>query len=240
MFQPSADFGRRRSNAELLQEHEEADSFLMLLEAIDSGFQKMEQSDETFITSSGDRKTADDFPCVPIADLLPIRVATLEPGTTHRQRVLRGTIAVKKPTVAAAAGTLLQDEDGNLLWLYNLVPMSHSGNMAARRQNMEAALRMLPQGQALAIIEPFYKVMSDGSLGIHALGRSHDALAAAAAAICLEPHLAKGYYRAALATDALLQHGAAYKLMGAAADAQVEAQSRGGQKEGGRPSHKPR
>eukprot|EP00798_Chlamydomonas_sp_ICE-L_P029353 gene29353-12439_t len=323
MFQPSADLGRRRSNSELIREHEKA---------VDSGIQDLGQDIVTNITSWGDRKTADDFPCVPpIADLLPIRVATLEPNTTHRQRVLRGTIAVKKPTVAAAAGTLLQDEDGNLvkLWLYNLVPMSHSGetDAGARRQNWEAALSMLPQGQALAIIEPFYKVMSDGSLGIRvdnpaevifldslnrqdaatwrdqgttlfrsqhyddalwayskalqhqvsgagaagagaaggggagcgvgggalltslllnssacllALGRSHDALAAAAAAICLEPHLAKGYYRAALATDALLQHGAAYKLMEAAAGAQVEAQSRGGQEEGGWPSRRPR
>eukprot|EP00798_Chlamydomonas_sp_ICE-L_P029347 gene29347-12432_t len=274
MFQPSADLGRRRSNSELIREHEKA---------VDSGIQDLGQDIVTNITSWGDRKTADDFPCVPpIADLLPIRVATLEPNTTHRQRVLRGTIAVKKPTVAAAAGTLLQDEDGNLvkLWLYNLVPMSHSGetDAGARRQNWEAALSMLPQGQALAIIEPFYKVMSDGSLGIRVdnpaevifldslnrqdaatwrdqgttLFRSQhydDALWAYSKAL---QHQVSGAGAAGAGAaggggagcgvggDALLQHGAAYKLMEAAAGAQVEAQSRGGQEEGGWPSRRPR
>jgi hypothetical protein len=72
-------------------------------------------------------KPASDFPePLPLSACLPIRLASMQQGTTHKRRVLRGTIAVQRPTVMTAATVLLQDEAGDLVKV-RLTTIARSG-----------------------------------------------------------------------------------------------------------------
>ncbi|KXZ52930.1 hypothetical protein GPECTOR_8g306 [Gonium pectorale] len=65
-----------------------------------------------------------------------------------------------------SAMTLLEDEDGDVIMvaLYNYLPsgLAHLSGLAA----MRVAARELPEGQPVAIIEPFMKIMADGQPGV--------------------------------------------------------------------------
>ncbi len=61
-------------------------------------------------------KSASDFPePLPLSACLPIRLASMQQGTTHKRRVLRGTIAVSSPVVMTSTILLIKDEAGDLI-----------------------------------------------------------------------------------------------------------------------------
>ena len=69
-------------------------------------------------TNNHDTKPAADFPTPPpLTALTPIAVASLTPGTTHRGRILRGTLAADAYAFNAVQ-TLLEDEHGGIVKVY--------------------------------------------------------------------------------------------------------------------------
>jgi tetratricopeptide (TPR) repeat protein len=89
---------------------------------------------------------------------MPIFVSDLKPNITHRGRILRGKVIT--PSLAThSIQTIIEDEFQNVvkIALYNALP-----DNAPRTMN-EA---FLPIGQAVAIIEPLYQILPDGSSGI--------------------------------------------------------------------------
>ncbi|KXZ49256.1 hypothetical protein GPECTOR_22g849 [Gonium pectorale] len=121
-------------------------------------------SGSIFATScSANVKPAADFPTpTPLERCTPIGIAELRPGVTHRGRVLRGKLIVL-PVVMTGMMSLLEDEHGDVVMvaLYNCLPPNCAG-----LPGMRVAAREFPRGQAVAIIEPFLKTMSDGRLGV--------------------------------------------------------------------------
>lgn len=68
------------------------------------------------IPTMATQKPASDFRRPPSTDAcLPISIATLQVDTTHRGRVLRGSVAVAEPAVMQGVMVLLQDERGDLV-----------------------------------------------------------------------------------------------------------------------------
>ncbi|GLC48877.1 Mitochondrial import receptor subunit TOM70 [Pleodorina starrii] len=111
---------------------------------------------------SGDVKSAADFPAPPpMESCTPISVSELRVGVTHRGRVLRGKL-IARPVLMTGLSTLLEDENGDVVRLavYNLIPAL--GGLAG----MVAGAKALPEGRAVAVLEPFFKRMADGTTGV--------------------------------------------------------------------------
>lgn len=108
------------------------------------------------------RKPAKLQPRVPLASLTPISVAELQLGTTHKGRILRGTL-VAPAAVMKGAMTVLEDAHGRLVLLavYNMLPEREGMRLVHR-----AADVALPKGAAVAVIEPFFKRFMDGTCGV--------------------------------------------------------------------------
>ncbi|EFJ53047.1 hypothetical protein VOLCADRAFT_85918 [Volvox carteri f. nagariensis] len=128
------------------------------------------------VTSSCNVKSKADFPePQPLERCTPILISELQLGMTHRGRVLRGRLLVK-PVLMTALSTVLEDENGDtvMVSVYNLLPSNLAGVPGLR-----AGERALPEGRHVAIIEPFYKRMADGTQGVRvdnpreAAGRRH-------------------------------------------------------------------
>lgn len=100
-----------------------------------------------------------------LTSLTAISVAQLRPGMTHTGCVLRGTLIVP-PLASMGLVTLLDDGAAGYVKLavYNLLPPGARGMSEAERERA-AALR-LPKGARVAVVEPFFKLMVDGSYGV--------------------------------------------------------------------------
>lgn len=80
--------------------------------------------------STATQKSASDFRCPPaISACLPVSVATLQLDTTHRGRVLRGSVAVSEPSVMQGIMVLLKDEKGDLVRVSWFEPLSQAINV---------------------------------------------------------------------------------------------------------------
>lgn len=144
-----ARFGQKRTNAELMRLHEK--TLAQMRRA------QMQGSIQIGTTNPfANVKPAGAFasPCIP-ADLTPIYASALTAGVTHRGRALRAKI-VGAPCVMVAAQMLLEDDRGDYVKIavYNRV----------RDQAEADALFVL--GRRLLVLEPYFKVMADGTQGI--------------------------------------------------------------------------
>ena len=97
-------------------------------------------------------------------------------GTTHRGRILAGTIC-EDPLFIASSAFLLEDGEGNLVEVavYNIPGAG-----------WEVTERLFYKGRTLAIQEPCYKVRQDGSLGIRVDDPSEKSLRPAQPPSCKE------------------------------------------------------
>ncbi|KAL7577550.1 hypothetical protein ACA910_015080 [Epithemia clementina (nom. ined.)] len=86
-----------------------------------------------------------------LSSLTPITVAELDVDRTHRGRALFATV-VTPCIVMNSAMTLLDDENGEIV------------NLAV--YNYRKAEKKLKVGRKIAIVEPFFKLRSDGTTGI--------------------------------------------------------------------------
>lgn len=113
--------GQRRSNEEMLREHEQGVKRQneRLAKAAGSGMVW------TTMTNSTCSKPAEAFPVPPaLSDCAPINARSLQLDTTHRGRVLRGSVAVSEPIVCIVCKSvmfLLRDEMGDLVMVGGLV-----------------------------------------------------------------------------------------------------------------------
>jgi len=98
------------------------------------------------------------------ASLQPVAVAELQPGHTHHGYVLRGRLIVP-PLAYKALGSLLEDDAGGVVKLvvYNLLPPG--GDLSAAQRERTAA-RVLPNHARLAVLEPLFKLLADGTYGV--------------------------------------------------------------------------
>ncbi|KAG5177594.1 hypothetical protein JKP88DRAFT_332187 [Tribonema minus] len=85
------------------------------------------------------------------AECTPVHIRCLTAGTTHRRRLLRGTLVVD-PVRIVSWQSVLQDELGDL------VPI-HLYNFDHRRSELE-------RNSSIAIVEPYFKIMLDGWEGV--------------------------------------------------------------------------
>jgi len=100
-------------------------------------------------------------PLLPSLD--PMSIAELQPGNTHHGRVLHGKLIVP-PYVLKGIITLLEDDAGSVVKLvvYNLnPPFNPSG-----RDVHAAQCELLPHHSLVAVIEPFFKLLADGTYGV--------------------------------------------------------------------------
>ncbi|MEW5302765.1 MAG: hypothetical protein WDW36_005513 [Sanguina aurantia] len=149
-------FGERRNSSALIADHEQS-----------IRQQQTWKSNPGLYTVNipimATQKPAADFRRPPSTDAcLPISIATLQLDTTHRGRVLRGSVTVAEPAVMQGVMVLLQDERGDLVRVsfYNMNP---GGSWLER---FASASRMFSKGRRVAIVEPYYKVMVDGLHGV--------------------------------------------------------------------------
>ena len=98
-----------------------------------------------------------------LESLRPLSIAQLQPGSTHRGFVLRGRLLVP-PLPQAGALSLLEDATGAVVKLSVYNVLTAGAQSIAQRER--AAARVLPKSARVAIIEPFFKLMRDGSYGV--------------------------------------------------------------------------
>ncbi len=107
-------------------------------------------------TVSGGVKSADDFPSPPPMErCTAITVSELQPGMTHRGRVLRGRL-ITKPLLMTALTSIMEDENGDIVMVRACVSRTSSwlgARIAAVGAGIggDVALRgrgqMVPNGQ---------------------------------------------------------------------------------------------
>eukprot|EP00929_Paragymnodinium_shiwhaense_P051461 TRINITY_DN25895_c0_g1_i5.p1 TRINITY_DN25895_c0_g1~~TRINITY_DN25895_c0_g1_i5.p1 ORF type:complete len:624 (+),score=119.17 TRINITY_DN25895_c0_g1_i5:111-1982(+) len=88
--------------------------------------------------------------------LAPMFARDLQVGTTHRGRLLEGTL-VEDPIFSGSAAFIMEDLVGDLVEVavYNIPGAS-----------WEVTEKVFPKGRRITIREPYYKIRGDGSLGI--------------------------------------------------------------------------
>ncbi|POM57703.1 LOW QUALITY PROTEIN: Hypothetical protein PHPALM_37752, partial [Phytophthora palmivora] len=99
-----------------------------------------------------------------LRDLKPMTSQELELGTTHIGRYLFGWVAIDDAFFGVASSSLLlEDVTGCLVEIaaYGLVDTELPPH---ERQCLLA--RRFPKGQAIIVVEPYYKIRLDGSVGI--------------------------------------------------------------------------
>ncbi|KAL4114601.1 hypothetical protein PRIC2_014535 [Phytophthora ramorum] len=96
--------------------------------------------------------------------LKPMTVQELDLGTTHRGRYLCGWVAIDDAFFGISSSSLLlEDVTGRLVEIaaYGLVEID-----LPPTQRQRALASGFPKGKPIAVIEPYYKVRMDGSVGI--------------------------------------------------------------------------
>lgn len=145
------------------------------LRALQRAMHRADYRDECF----GDARKPLSLAVPPLlASLQSVTVAELQPGHTHRGRVLRGKLIVP-PLALRGLTTLLEDDAGAVLKLvvYNLLPSG--GNQSAAQRERTAA-RVLPNHTRIAVLEPLFKLLADGTYGVRVDDPRELVLAAAA------------------------------------------------------------
>merc|ERR1719383_739469 len=96
------------------------------------------------------------------ASLLPTSLQAMQPNTTHRGRVLRGTL-VAEATPSTGILSVLEDAHGAAVrvGLYNWPGYERAESVP---QRLAIAASVFPRGRHVAIAEPFLKVAQDGNL----------------------------------------------------------------------------
>ncbi|KAL4145802.1 hypothetical protein PRNP1_011678 [Phytophthora ramorum] len=100
----------------------------------------------------------------PLRTLKPMTVQELDLGTTHRGRYLCGWVAIDDAFFGISSSSLLlEDVTGRLVEIaaYGLVETD-----LPPTQRQRALASGFPKGKPIAVIEPYYKVRMDGSVGI--------------------------------------------------------------------------
>ncbi|WIA16369.1 hypothetical protein OEZ85_013065 [Tetradesmus obliquus] len=96
----------------------------------------------------------------------PILCSELQLDAVHKGHVLFGTLVVDA-LLMSSVQTVLEDEEVQVvkLHIYN-TPQLRRNTPAGQPADIAAAQRVFPKGQRIAILEPYFKVMMDGSLGV--------------------------------------------------------------------------
>lgn len=149
-------FGQKRSNAQLLKDHQEAyrEVSAQYLHAYEHGV-GIEEVTQNLTTKPID-------PCADnnIESRTPLRISELSLDTTHRGRYLRGKI-VGKPIPVASVHCLLEDDQGDLVkvCMYNAVP--EHVNWIDKYSYVHANFAA---GRKIVVVDPYYKIAGDGSM----------------------------------------------------------------------------
>lgn len=158
MFDHAAEVTKKhnKNEAQLMKEKRIA-SFTSRVEEIEDMNGRLRRGDSVLFCNTFSNVRKEPSETKSLSGLVPISALALKPNKTHKGFVLYCR-SITRCMFMNSMSTLVEDASGQLvsLQVYNVPGV----------KTIWEAQAWLPQGTAIAIVEPFYKTRSDGTLGI--------------------------------------------------------------------------